>query len=316
MPVGRRSPSRALRTISFGTPSPPGGPVGGRREHRGEHPAADVNGGAAGVAASHLAAKRGHPAAHRTATVGVLADHLAGAADPCRGDRRAARSPDSRAPLRRRPWLAARAAAPARRAVDAEDRQVVARLVVDRRCVQRRARRVVTVVSSSPATTCALVTTSPEPATHPDPSTPSPQAVPRTLTTLSPARCTSGSVAIARSGARTVASGPGCWPWVDVPEHVQHRPRRRQDVVQLARIGSSEARDAGPARRARASEGHGTEDPGDASARAPISSGPASPSARRPHTRATTGPERVAEALHTAATRRRAPGREHGTIGA
>ena len=66
-------------------------------------------------------------------------------------------------------------------------------------------------VSFSPATTCALVTTRPGLAIHPEPSMPSPHAVPRSLTTLSPARFTSGSLAIARSGARTFAFGPLTW---------------------------------------------------------------------------------------------------------
>ncbi len=65
-----------------------------------------------------------------------------------------------------------------------------------------------TVVSLSPATTCALVTTRPGAAIQPDPSTPSPQAVPSTRTTLSPAACTSGSCAIFESGAATFGLGP------------------------------------------------------------------------------------------------------------
>ena len=46
-------------------------------------------------------------------------------------------------------------------------------------------------VSSCPATTWAFVTTSPSRATQPEPATPRPQAVPRTLTTLARAERTS-----------------------------------------------------------------------------------------------------------------------------
>ncbi len=66
-----------------------------------------------------------------------------------------------------------------------------------------------TVVSSCPATTWALVTTIPsDEATHPDPSTPRPHAVPSTLTTLGPAAFTCGSRAIRDVGGATRASGP------------------------------------------------------------------------------------------------------------
>src|SRR4051794_12617907 len=63
-------------------------------------------------------------------------------------------------------------------------------------------------VSVWPATTCALVTTKPSPATQPEPSTPSPQAEPSTLTTLSAAAFTAAARAIEAVGARTLASGP------------------------------------------------------------------------------------------------------------
>ncbi len=59
-----------------------------------------------------------------------------------------------------------------------------------------------------PATTCAFVTTSPRVATQPDPSTPSPQAIPVTRTTLFDARTTSGSFASPLSGGATIAGGP------------------------------------------------------------------------------------------------------------
>ena len=65
-----------------------------------------------------------------------------------------------------------------------------------------------TVVSSWPATTWAFVTTRPGPATHPEPLTPRPQAVPSTRTTEAPAASTSGSRAIAAVGGGTSASGP------------------------------------------------------------------------------------------------------------
>ncbi len=65
-----------------------------------------------------------------------------------------------------------------------------------------------TVVSSSPATTCAFVTTRPGAATQPEPATPSPHALPRTFTTLAAASWTSGSRAIRPRGGATPASGP------------------------------------------------------------------------------------------------------------
>src|SRR5205823_371490 len=68
--------------------------------------------------------------------------------------------------------------------------------------------RGVTVVSSSPATTWALVTTRPGAATQPEPSTPRPHAVPSTLVTESPAASTPGAEAIAGSGGPTLACGP------------------------------------------------------------------------------------------------------------
>ena len=63
-------------------------------------------------------------------------------------------------------------------------------------------------VSSCPATTWAFVTTRPSAASQPLPCTPSPQAVPSTLTTLRPARATSRSRAILESGGPTPGSGP------------------------------------------------------------------------------------------------------------
>ena len=63
-------------------------------------------------------------------------------------------------------------------------------------------------VSFWPATTWALVTTIPSPATQPEPSTPSPQAVPSTFTTLRAAASTCGSPTIPADGACTRTSGP------------------------------------------------------------------------------------------------------------
>ena len=60
-----------------------------------------------------------------------------------------------------------------------------------------------TTVSCSPATTCALVTTTPSPATQPEPSTPRPHAVPSTRTRLPAAARTCGSRAIREVGACT-----------------------------------------------------------------------------------------------------------------
>jgi hypothetical protein len=65
-----------------------------------------------------------------------------------------------------------------------------------------------TIVSSWPATTCALVTTTPGRTTQPEPSTPRPQAVPRMRTTLGAAARTCGSRATAARGAGTSAFGP------------------------------------------------------------------------------------------------------------
>ena len=94
--------------------------------------------------------------------------------------------------------------------VDPQDREVVARVEVDRLGGAGPARtpRRSTRVSSWPATTWALVTTTPGAATQPEPSTPTPHAVPRILTTLSRAAATSGSRAIAARGGGTRASGP------------------------------------------------------------------------------------------------------------
>ena len=63
-------------------------------------------------------------------------------------------------------------------------------------------------VSRSPATTCAAVTTFPGAATQPEPSTPRPHAVPSTRTTLGAASRTPGRRSTPGSGGGTWASGP------------------------------------------------------------------------------------------------------------
>ena len=65
-----------------------------------------------------------------------------------------------------------------------------------------------TVVSSSPATTCAAVTTTPGLATQPLPSMPSPQAVPTMRTTLGAAARTPGRARTRGSGASVGTGGP------------------------------------------------------------------------------------------------------------
>src|SRR5512133_1061807 len=65
-----------------------------------------------------------------------------------------------------------------------------------------------TAVSLSPATTWAAVTTVPGAATQPDPSIPSPHAVPITRTTLGAAARTPGRRRTAGFGAGTSAKGP------------------------------------------------------------------------------------------------------------
>src|SRR5215217_1440965 len=63
-------------------------------------------------------------------------------------------------------------------------------------------------VTTSPATTWALVTTMSGAATQPVPSMPIPQATPVTRTTREAAACTSGSLMMLASGSATSASGP------------------------------------------------------------------------------------------------------------
>src|SRR6185437_14458797 len=65
-----------------------------------------------------------------------------------------------------------------------------------------------TVVSPSPATTCALVTISPGAAAHPEPSIARPHAVPSTRTTLREAALTPGSRVEPGEGGATSGEGP------------------------------------------------------------------------------------------------------------
>ncbi len=90
-------------------------------------------------------------------------------------------------------------------------------------------------VSFCPATTCALVTTSSSPATQPEPSTPSPQALPRILTTeLRGRRGRRGVRAIEAVGARTLASGPSMRGNGSSRASAESRPvRGREDRVEL-----------------------------------------------------------------------------------
>ena len=67
---------------------------------------------------------------------------------------------------------------------------------------------VVTLVSVSPATTCAAVTTRPGRATQPLPSIPSPQAVPSTRTTLGAAARTPGRLSTRGSSGCVGTGGP------------------------------------------------------------------------------------------------------------
>ena len=83
--------------------------------------------------------------------------------------------------------------------------------------------------------TWALVTTRSGAATQPEPSTPRPQAVPRTRTTERRAATTSGSATMAPSGRATGTAGPEIdGAGSTLLERVQDRPRGRQQVVEVA----------------------------------------------------------------------------------
>ena len=93
-------------------------------------------------------------------------------------------------PQRRRLSPATRRTATSLRLVERDD---AARRAGRRRCGRRGA-------SSTPATTCALVTTRPVAATQPEPSIPSPHALPTTRTTLGAALLTPAESSTAGSG--------------------------------------------------------------------------------------------------------------------
>ena len=97
-----------------------------------------------------------------------------------------------------------------RQSVDPQQRDVVVGIEGDHlgASAPSRRRRPGPRCRFSPATTWALVTTSPGAATQPLPSIPSPQAVPNTRTTLRRAARTEPSRRIARVGVETSADGP------------------------------------------------------------------------------------------------------------
>ena len=165
-------------------------------------------------------------------------------------------------------------------------------------------------MSSSPATTWALVTTSPGPATHPEPSSPSPQAVPSTLTTLSPARLDVGVARDRRLGARArCASRPDHGPdRIHVAQQVEQRPAGRQDAVQrrqdlgpLKRIADVRARRCPDALRVAAPNAQAS-----TSASPARSSAPPTPSSRAEHHPMTeeADSERLGDPLHDHRDRR------------
>ena len=89
-------------------------------------------------------------------------------------------------------------------------------------------------VSSWPATTCALVTTTPGSATQPEPSTPTPHAVPRIFTTARGRRAPRGRL---RSPAAAAARAPrtvDARERVERAQRVEQRPGRREHRVELA----------------------------------------------------------------------------------
>ena len=239
--MGRRSPSSALRTTSFGTPSPPGRPLPApprtpssaparRRPRRGRRSCRSRTWPRNGVIC----------ALHRAAAVGVLADHLPGASDARRRDRegpvlriaqhrggralghRAARAATPVPPARRRGGSRGRCAARSGRPTRPGSRPIAA----SRWC------------RPPPATTCALVTTRPGAG---DPSGALDARARRRCRGPSP-RCRPPAArrdrwaiaALGRSDVRVRAPDGG--RGIDVPQHVEQRPRGRQDVVQRVRI--------------------------------------------------------------------------------
>ena len=183
-----------------------------RREHGGDHAAVAVDHRAARVAAAHHAAERRHLPPDRPAAVGVLADNAPRSSEPRGGERQrpALRIADRRggrpAPRIGGERRAARPVEPG----DAQHREVVAGLVVDDVRVELVAGR-----AWSPSCRPGRRRRGrwsrrvSGPAIQPEPSTPSPQALPRTRRTEAAARSTSGSLEDAARRARaTSASGP------------------------------------------------------------------------------------------------------------
>ena len=214
--------------------------------------------------------------------VGVLADRVAGLAEARRRDRVGAVLRDSRAPPRR-----ARARGRRRSAGSAGRRRRAAGRGRSRGRSGRGSPRseappwVVTVVSSSPATTWALVTIRPGRAAQPEPSTPSPQAVPSTRTTEPPAPTTSGSVGDRRRRARaTGAAGPMIEGAGSTRSSAfRTGARGRQHFVEAAQ--DHRALDVGAQPRGpRRVQGDGAEDPGQRPA-PPRRSAPRRPPRRR-----------------------------------
>ena len=209
----------------------------GGEDRRHDAPAA-VHHRPAGVAGAHHPAQRGQPPLHRPAAVGV-GGHASCASRRARPARTSYGpvAAGSRGSPPRRPAPARRRAAARRacRPAHPQHRDVVARVERDRR--RRRAaarcRAAAPCVSSWPATTCALVTTTPSRATQPEPSTPSPHAVPRIFTTLAAAACTCGSRAIPSRGGATLRLRPvDLRERVEARQRVQQRARRRQRLVE------------------------------------------------------------------------------------
>ena len=229
----------------------------GRGEDRRHDAAGAVDHRAAGVARAHGAAQRGDRAPHRAAAVGVLGDDLARLAEPPGAHvvRPVEREAEDRG-RGARTRVAARARAPARRA----RRRAGPRC----RCAGRTrspARRGPargpagsTRVSSWPATTCALVTTSAvagDPARALDAERRT--RVPRTFTTL---RRAASHLRVARDPRRGRRARRAAGPSMrgngsSARERVQQRPGRRQHVVEL-RAGSPSAGRRARTSRARA----------------------------------------------------------------
>ena len=202
-------------------------------EDRRDHAALRIDDRPARVAAANDAANRHHLAADREVAVRVAADDLHDAADA-----------DGRLGVR----AVARVAEQARRVFPGRRRRASAAARAARRPGARRRRCVLsneTICASSsapslrstwgvstPATTWALVTTSPLPAIQPEPSIPSPQALPTTRTTLSAALLTPGESSTAGSGGPTPAAGPARVANGSICDERVDQPVRRQLLVE------------------------------------------------------------------------------------